>query len=103
MEVIASGPKHLQRHIVPILVLATGLLLISITSYNFYARTGASTSLKHALTAHFLSIRPASNGLAKISVVRDSGPSHQSPSPAQSNLGALGATSGGTAQLDMNE
>jgi len=98
MEVNSMTSKALHWHTLPVLVAALIFVIVSLAGYKYYANPVTARIVQRAIVTRYMSVKPARNGLAKISVIEPTDKS-KARSP---QLGAIGTTTGGTTQLDLN-
>jgi hypothetical protein len=78
--------KQLHRHVLPIIIPAAGLLILSLATFSSYTFPVASRSSGQAFVTNLISVKAYSNGLAHISLNRQAPPAiHTQSSPRSSN------------------
>ena len=66
---ISMNRKQLHKHALPVIILSTGLFIVSIIALNHlvFAGTSSSDTIGHLLTERLIRVTPASNGLFHVS------------------------------------
>ncbi|MEK7594398.1 MAG: hypothetical protein AAB436_02040 [Patescibacteria group bacterium] len=91
-------PKRLHRHVLPIVMVVTGLLALSLVSTYKYTVSGEGTgaAVANSLITSVINVKPKPNGLADISLN-----DHQPQPKAGSSLEGNVSQAGRSAQITL--